>query len=86
MLVVKTNLNGDLRRFTLNNHEQRLLTVKKILAKLYKIPITSFKISYSDEDGDTVTLSSNAELSEAVEEVRRTGQPALRLIVTLTGK
>jgi len=83
MLVIKTNLEGDLRRFTLHPNEVNFANLQQILAKLYTIHISQFKISYLDDQGDSVTLSNDEELNHAIQQVNRFHQPALRLFLQM---
>jgi len=83
MLVIKTNLEGDLRRFTLHPNEVNFANLQQILAKLYSIHISQFKISYLDDQGDSVTLSNDGELNHAIQQVNRFHQPALRLFLQM---
>merc|ERR1719171_1746870 len=86
VLIVKISLGTEIRRFTTNlrlDSPADSLTwagLSKRVAELFELGgPKKFKCTYTDDEGDKVTLSSDAELSEAVGLALTTSPAVLRL-------
>lgn len=66
LVVVKTCLGGDFRRFTVPR-QVRLLSFVALLQKLYGYDTTrnELRMQYRDDEGDTISITSDDELAEA---------------------
>lgn len=63
-VAVKVTRGEEMRRFQFNGkHFQEL---KAIISQLYAVPVEEFGLQYQDDEKDRVTLSSDAELNEAI--------------------
>lgn len=78
MIVIKSNLDGDLRRFTIDPSAP-FDELCKLLAKLYQKEIGTFDLRYQDEEGDQIRMTSDLEFKEAC----RVCKPILRLSLTV---
>eukprot|EP00455_Lapot_gusevi_P028760 TRINITY_DN307_c0_g1_i2.p1 TRINITY_DN307_c0_g1~~TRINITY_DN307_c0_g1_i2.p1 ORF type:complete len:225 (+),score=39.42 TRINITY_DN307_c0_g1_i2:48-677(+) len=61
---IKCNLNGEVRRFTLK--ESRYEVLKEMVQNIFRLPADSFVLKYKDDEGELVSLGSDAELEEAI--------------------
>jgi len=77
-IVVKSCLNDDLRRFTVKN-DCSWTEFKQLLAKLYEVDIFPYRITYKDEEGDDVTITTDEELAEAFRQTSLMTLKVLRL-------
>jgi len=75
--VVKTDLNGDKRRFTCATDSFAGLV--RQISGTYTIPPQELAISYVDDEGDTITVANDADLAMAWELLG--GKPLLKLSV-----
>lgn len=62
--VVKLNLDGDLRRVELAEPTLRALR-RAVKAQFPKLRLREWRLCVPDEDGDMVTLGSDAQLAQA---------------------
>jgi len=67
MIVIKSDYEGDIRRFTLPSESLEFSALQKIIYILYKFKVP-IKISYTDSEGDLVTIGSTNELIQACQE------------------
>jgi len=81
MIVVKSNLSGDLRRFTAKE-DVTFTELKNILKKLYDDDLESVKFSYKDEEDDELLVTSDEELTEAIRLAKLAEPPILRVVIT----
>ena len=82
MMIVKMNLGDDIRRFTANRTTFDWAAAAKRATEAFGIStIKKFKMTYKDDEGDVVTLSSDEELSEAVALTLSSTPSVLRLTV-----
>ncbi|GBB98422.1 hypothetical protein RclHR1_03220015 [Rhizophagus clarus] len=81
MAIIKVTYNSISRRFNITSPNWAELESK--LRSLYNIPATSSLIvSYSDEDGDIITLSSDLELKEILDQ-QTTSRPIKLILSTV---
>jgi len=65
-VAVKVTRGDEMRRF--NFKGQSFQELKKVIAEIFSIPLDSdFTVQYEDDEKDRVTLSSDAELKEAIQ-------------------
>ena len=63
-LIVKISHGTEIRRFTWNNEPPRTWpALSKRVGELFELP-KHFKLTYVDDEGDRITLSSDDELSD----------------------
>jgi len=72
---VKSTLNGDLRRFTVDE-TITFAQLNVLLQNLYRIDTSTLGLHYVDEEGDDISITSDIELSEAVR-VAVTSKPSI---------
>jgi hypothetical protein len=73
MVSAKATFEGNTRRFTIAD-AQKWADVIDQLRRVFAIPEHhQLHVCYEDSDGDEITLSSDAELAEAVRESANTG-------------
>jgi len=77
--IIKTDLNGDLRRITLTDSFSYRDLLKN-LADIYHIDTKDYTIKYTDDDDDKVTISSEVEFVEAL----RLNASTLRITISKT--
>jgi len=65
MIVVKTNLDGDLRRFTVEE-SITFSEILQLLQNLYRLEENDVSLHYHDEEGDEIAITSDLEMTEAV--------------------
>lgn len=74
MLVIKASLGTDIRRLPLPS--QSYLALITALSAIFPVTFPACAVKYSDEDGDAITIASDADLADAV---RESGDHILRL-------
>jgi hypothetical protein len=68
VLVLKTELNGDLRRIPLHNDFLTFDELHLMLCRVYSCDIDEEdKLKYMDEDGDWVTIQDSSDLQFAIQ-------------------
>ena len=82
-LIVKVTYNTEIRRFTANADALTWSSLAKQTANLFSLNATNanLKLTYLDDEEDRVTISSDAELAEAVQLALAASPPVLRLSV-----
>ncbi|RIA86163.1 hypothetical protein C1645_780300 [Glomus cerebriforme] len=84
MATIKVTYNSISRRFNVNSANWAELESK--LRSLYNIPITSsLVVSYNDEDGDVITISSDLELKDVLAQ-QSSGRPIKLVLNTVNNK
>merc|ERR1711966_411253 len=82
-LTIKCQLDGsDLRRRTveLPSSGLTLASLNSVVRELFQQSVTTtFKVVYTDEDGDAITIGCDADVAEAVRCATVSGKPMLRL-------
>jgi hypothetical protein len=84
MLVIKTNFNGEFRRFTANqstDYASLVETLRMMYLDLCLNPPYSHSLKYLDEDGDFVGLISTNDLSLATASAMKLDPPLLRITI-----
>lgn len=74
MLVIKASLGTDIRRLSLPSQSYPALITT--LSAIFPATFPACAVKYSDEDGDAITIASDADLAEAA---RDSGDRVLRL-------
>ena len=86
-LTIKCQLDGsDLRRRTveLPSSGLTLASLNSVVRELFQqSDTTTFKVVYTDEDGDAITIGCDADVAEAVRCATVSGKPMLRLRASL---
>ena len=86
---IKLSYNNELRRFPFpvdnsDGDADQYLALTRTIAKSFGVPRSAIALQYVDEENDTITVSSQLELSAAV---ASTSSPVLRLsLVVLSGE
>jgi hypothetical protein len=80
--VVKVTLQDETRRFDLLESAS-FSDFKTLIVERFLIGGDDFSVQYKDEDGDLVTVSSDAELHEAIDCMGVKG--SVRFVLTMTG-
>ncbi|CAI2167252.1 2532_t:CDS:2 [Funneliformis geosporum] len=82
METIKVNYNSISRRFNINT-STTWTELESKLRSLYNIPTTtSLNVSYTDEDGDVITLSSDLEFKEVLTQ-QSSGRPIKLVLNTV---
>lgn len=92
--MMKTDFNGDIRRFAPKTEPWTLEALAGLIRKSYGLPDEwPFSLRYVDGDGELVSLTGADDFSEAIECALETGRskangarPVLRVVVTDTNK
>jgi len=80
MVTIKTTFENDIRRVTAEQPLTNFLQLKELIKSLYgKILPEHFAMKYKDDEGDLVTVSSNAELLEALSMSKESGVLKLQI-------
>jgi hypothetical protein len=83
--TLKVQFGEQLRRVSINADNATYEEVYKLIKTLFKPALSGvlFSLSYRDDEGDNVVISSDIELKEAF---NQTKNGVLRLIVDVKGK
>lgn len=82
VLVLKTELNGDLRRIPLHNDFLTFDELHLMLCRVYSCDIDEEdKLKYMDEEGDWVTIQDSSDLQFAIQCVQQRNESTLKLRV-----
>lgn len=80
VIVLKTELNGDLRRIPLHNDFLTFDELHLMLCRVYSCDIDEEdKLKYMDEDGDWVTIQDSSDLQFAIQCVQQRNETTLKL-------
>jgi len=80
-IIVKSVLKDDIRRFSVNTNSTWTFFIETI-SKLYDTEIQSLRITYRDEEGDDIAITSDDELSEAIRLAGSSKPPILRVLIS----
>jgi hypothetical protein len=81
-MVVKTNLDGDIRRFA-HQDSRTLDQLKRLIQTSYGLEEEAFALRYTDGDGDAVTLLSLEDFEEAMTVAAELGKPDARPVLRI---
>ena len=79
--IVKITHGTDIRRFTSRADTLTWASVQKKVATLFSLTHTPFKVTYLDDENDMITVSSEEELTDAVDLALACTPSVLRLHV-----
>jgi hypothetical protein len=80
-IIVKSVLKDDIRRFSVNiNCTWSFFS--ETISKMYDSEITSLRITYRDEEGDDIAITSDDELLEAIRLAGESKPPILRVLIS----
>jgi hypothetical protein len=79
-ITVKCLFNTDIRRFPVSVNCSWSNFIN-ILSKLYETDITALRLTYRDEEGDDIAVTTDDELLEAFRLAQESNPPLLRLLV-----
>ena len=86
-IIVKITNGTEIRRFTAQSNHLSWSSLSKNASSLFDLPMGSnLKLTYVDDEGDKITLSSDEELSEAVGLSLKNSPAVLRLTVVSTDR
>jgi hypothetical protein len=86
VLVLKTELGGDLRRIPLHNDFLTFDELHMMLCRVYAVDIDdNDKVKYRDLDGDWITISDSNDLQLAIQTVQEANEKTLRLKIGSDG-
>merc|ERR1712142_191338 len=86
VLILKTELGGDLRRIPLHNDFLTFDELHLMLCRVYGVDIgDDDKVKYRDADGDWITIADSNDLSLAIQTVQEAGEKTLRLKIGSDG-
>jgi len=80
MIIVKTDLSGDLRRFSLDA-EPTFESLTALLGQLYPVDIDKYRLKWKDDEGDWLVITCTQELREAVRLTQTLAAPILRILL-----
>jgi len=81
-LIVKITLGTEIRRFTSNSETLSWASLSKRVVELFGLGASkTFKMTYTDDENDRITLSSDEELAEAASLALSLSPAVLRLTV-----
>jgi len=80
-IIVKSLYNNDIRRFPVSNNCTWSNFIG-ILSKLYDTDISTMRLTYRDEEGDDIAVTTDDELLEAFRLAQESIPPLLRLLVS----
>ena len=78
-MIVKITDGKDIRRFTTSTANLSYSTIHKHAAEAFNMNTKDFKLKYKDDEGDQITMSTDAEIAEAVGLTLKLEPPVLRL-------
>merc|ERR1719313_1372641 len=78
-IIVKISDGKDIRRFTTSAFNITYASVHKHTAEAFGLGAKDFKLKYKDDEGDQITMSTDAELADAVTFTKTLEPPVLRL-------
>merc|ERR1712227_317874 len=85
VLILKTELGGDLRRIPLPD-DISFDKLHSMLRRVYKVDIgDDDKVKFKDLDGDWITIADSKDLQLAIQILQKANQETLRLKIDLTG-
>jgi len=82
-IVVKTSLNEDIRRFSVKE-DCSWSNFKQLMYKLYDVDVTGYRITYKDEEGDDLSITTDEELKEGLRIASEMNPPILRVTLKMT--
>jgi hypothetical protein len=82
-IVVKTSLNEDIRRFSVKE-DCSWSNFKQLMYKLYDVDVTAYRITYKDEEGDDLSITTDEELKEGLRIASEMNPPILRVTLKMT--
>jgi len=82
-IVVKTSLNEDIRRFSVKE-DCSWSNFKQLMYKLYDVDVTGYRITYKDEEGDDLSITTDEELKEGLRIASEMNPPILRVTLKIT--
>jgi len=85
-IIVKITNGTEIRRFTTQSHNLTWTSLAKQACDLFELKNKALKLTYVDDEGDRITLSSNAELDEAKELALKNSPAILRLTIITAGE
>jgi hypothetical protein len=83
-IIVKSVLKDDIRRFSVNVNCSWTFFLD-IISKLYDSDITTLHVTYRDEEGDDIAITSDDELLEAIRLAGGSKPPILRVLISGSG-
>eukprot|EP01088_Endostelium_zonatum_P017000 TRINITY_DN4824_c0_g1_i2.p1 TRINITY_DN4824_c0_g1~~TRINITY_DN4824_c0_g1_i2.p1 ORF type:complete len:352 (+),score=97.91 TRINITY_DN4824_c0_g1_i2:68-1057(+) len=84
--TIKVQYNGDIRRFAVDGEKVKYEDVVAQISSFYSLPTVGLTLRYRDDEGDMISLTSTAELIEALRLSKLETPPILRLFVSSTAK
>jgi len=78
-MIVKITDGKDIRRFTTSTNNITYSAIHKHTAEAFGLGPKDFKLKYKDDEGDQITMSTDAEIQEAVSITLKLDPPVLRL-------
>jgi len=85
VLILKTELGGDLRRIPLPD-DISFDKLHSMLRRVYSVDIgDDDKVKFKDLDGDWITIADSKDLQLAIQIIQKANQETLRLKIDLTG-
>jgi len=86
VLILKTELGGDLRRIPLHNDFLTFDELHLMLCRVYSVDIDDDdKVKYKDLDGDWITIADSNDLQLAIQTIQEANQKTLRLKIGSDG-
>lgn len=81
LIVIKITDGKDIRRYTANDKDLTYACVTKYVQDMFNLWGKAFKMKYKDDEGDLITVSTDVELSEAVELALKQEPSVLRISI-----
>jgi uncharacterized protein affecting Mg2+/Co2+ transport len=81
LLTVKSVLDGDIRRFTIEETDKLFANLNSQISESYGLK-TPFSLAFVDDEGDTCVIGGEEEIKEAVRFCAKHGSSVLKLFVT----
>jgi len=82
LIVVKTSLNDDIRRFSVKD-DCTWSDFKLLMHKLYEVDVSTYRITYKDEEGDDLSITTDEELQEGLRLANQMKPAILRVTLKL---